>query len=148
MSRLPTFVSALIVFLFACTSCTPRETELIARTAHTAACAFCEATGDGVAAEDAAAVYSKALREVTEAIGKLAAAVDPEEVAALRAELSASQERERLLFARMVALAKKAKAPAAAEPPSGTASASSQAVPSSALPAAAAPVAAPAPGTP
>lgn len=130
MLRLPTFVSVLVVLvvlLFTGPACTPRETELVARTAHAAACAYCSATEEAATAEDAAAAYSKALREVTEAIGRLAAAVDPEEVAALRAELAASQERERVLFARMVALARKAPpattatAPTPAATPSSTA---------------------------
>lgn len=119
--RLPTFVSALlvlVVLLFEAPGCTPRETELVARTAHAAACAFCSATDESATAEDAAAGYTKALREVTEAVGKLAAAVDPEEVAALRAELAASQERERMLFARMVALARKAPPAPISPPPS------------------------------
>ena len=120
MRRLLTFVSTLLVLaslLFTGPACTPRETELVTRTAHAAACAFCSATEEGATAEDAAAAYSKALREVTEAIGRLAAAVDPEEVAALRAELAASQERERVLFARLAKLARRASAAPVAVPP-------------------------------
>lgn len=64
--------------------------------------------GGAPAVGDAMAAHAEALREMTEALGKVAERkADPAEVEAIRRELQASHERERVLATRLLLLAVK-----------------------------------------
>lgn len=95
-------LAMLAIFLSGCTPATWAAVEGVGAVAKGAACAICQG---GFPVETQAAAHAKALRAITDAIAALAAARDPAEVAAIRRELAASQERERALVARLLLLA-------------------------------------------
>ena len=78
--------------------------------AKVVACAIC---GENVDAGKQAAAHAKALREIFEAVGRVAEAVDRQEADRLRAELEVLHDKQRANAERLIRLAASAK-PAAA----------------------------------
>lgn len=116
------FFGALAALLFSAllAGCSPADwaaVDAAGRVAKVTSCAICNSGGGAV---DQAAEHARALREIFDAIGDLAAARDPVTVARIRAELAASQARERALAEQLLELAG-TPPPAPSTAPSGSA---------------------------
>lgn len=105
-------VALLAIFLTGCTPATWAAVEAAGTVAKVAACTICGAASPSPI--EIADQHAKALRDITEAVARVAAERDAAETDAIRAELAASQARERLLTLRLLSLAgRPATAPAA-----------------------------------
>lgn len=96
--------------------CSPADwaaVDAAGRVAKVTSCAICNSSGGAV---DQAAEHARALREIFDAIGDLAAVRDPVAVARIRAELAASQARERALAEQLLELAGAPASPPPAAP--------------------------------
>ena len=87
--------------------------DVAATAAKEIACVIC---GENVGAREQAAKHTDARREIAEAVAVVAAAVNASEVDRIREALRASEERERVLFDRLVEIAKSAKPAATVAP--------------------------------
>lgn len=103
IKKLPTFVSFLLV-CFCLKGCSPAQwaaVDAAGAVAKVAACAICQS---GAPVQDQAAEHAQALKEIFEAIARLAEVANPSEVARLRADAAELQARERLLTETLIKL--------------------------------------------